>query len=138
MPGRGVFPMKVRTALPVETETIVRRTIGCAVAVHRALGPGFLERTYQEALCVELRSQVLRYEREKSVMIRYRGEAVGAHRLDLVVEGALIVEVKAVERLDRTHVAQVLAYLKATDLRVGLLLNFSGETLAGGIRRVVR
>ena len=138
MPSREGSLMKVRTDLPVETETIVRRTIGCAVAVHRALGCGFLERTYHEAMCVELRLQGLHYEREKPVMIHYRGEAVGAHRLDLVVEGLLIVEVKAVTQLDRTHVAQVLAYLKATDLRVGLLLNFSGDTLAGGIRRIVR
>ncbi len=135
---REVPSLRVATTLPAETERLVRETIGCAVAVHRVLGCGFLERVYHEALCVELRSRGLSYEREKPVTIRYRGDPVGGHRLDLVVERAVIVEVKAVERLDRIHVAQVLAYLKATDLRVGLLLNFSGETLAGGIRRVVR
>jgi GxxExxY protein len=126
------------TPLSIETESIVRRTIGCAIAVHRALGCGFLERVYHEALCVELRAQGLRYEREVPVTIRYRGEPVGGHRLDLVVERSVIVEVKAVEWLERVHVAQVLAYLKATDLRLGLLLNFSRETLAEGIRRVLR
>jgi len=133
-----VVMLRIPTSLPDGLEALVHTTIGCALEVHRELGPGFLERIYQEALCAELTARSIRFDREWPVTVMYRGHAVGGHRLDLVVERRLIVEIKTVDRLDRVHVTQLLSYLAATKLRVGLLMNFRAETLKQGIRRVVR
>ena len=103
------------------TETIIR----CVVEVHRALGPGFLESIYRNSLLIELRREGLAVETEKEVAVRYRGEEVGCHRLDFLVEGRVVVELKTGEDLSTAHYAQVRSYIKATGLRVGLLVNFS-------------
>jgi GxxExxY protein len=113
------------------------RIIGCAIAVHQELGPGFLESVYQRALAIELRLAGIEFESEQAIPVSYRGQRVATHRLDLIVGGRIIVETKSVDRLDETHVAQVLSYLKATRLRVGLILNFRAVHLRRGIRRVV-
>jgi len=96
------------------TEQIVREIIGAGVAVHRELGPGFIETVYGRALILELGHRSLRSEVEKPVQIHHRGELVCSHRLDLVVEGVVVVEVKAVRKLRRIHHAQILSYLKAS------------------------
>lgn len=124
------------TASAPEVE-LTGRIIGCATAVHRELGPGFLESIYQRALGIELRLAGLDFESEKLVRVSYRGHHLAMHRLDLVVANRVIVETKSVEHLDDAHVAQVLSYLKATGFRVGLLLNFRASQLRRGIRRVV-
>jgi GxxExxY protein len=111
------------------------RLIGAAVAVHTALGPGFLEGIYQRALETELHAQHIWFERQIEVAVRYRGQVVGLHRLDLVVEGSIVVELKAVSAVTEAHLAQLRSYLKATESRVGLLLNFNTPVL--GVRRVV-
>ena len=111
--------------------------IDCALAVHRSLGPGFIESVYHNALCLELQSRDIPFETERTVAVRYREKTVGIHRLDLVVNGAVVVELKAVKCLDAAHHAQVLSYLKATGYRVGLLMNFGGATLGQGLRRIV-
>jgi GxxExxY protein len=95
--------------------------------VHRALGPGFLESVYRRALVVELECAHLSVEVEKEVVIVYKGREVGRHRLDLIVENSVIVELKTVEELSRAHYAQVRSYLKATGLCIALLVNFSKE-----------
>jgi GxxExxY protein len=110
-------------------EALSKRIIGAAIEVHRELGPGFLESIYEEAFKVELSEQRLRYESQKEVKIEYLGVEVGVHRVDLVVEDKIIVELKAVRELTDAHFAQILSYLKATGLKVGLLLNFSRPTL---------
>jgi GxxExxY protein len=110
-------------------EALSKRIIGAAIEVHRELGPGFLESIYEEAFKVELSEHGLRYESQKEVKIEYLGVEVGVHRLDLVVEGQIVVELKAVGELTDIHFAQILSYLKATGLKVGLLLNFSKPTL---------
>lgn len=129
--------LRVKTTLPDEVETAARKTIGCALRVHRELGPGFKETVYHEALCLELDSEEIPFEREKKVVVRYRHWTIPGHRLDLVVAGVLIVELKAVKKLKELHARQVLSYLKATDLRLGLLINFNTQVLKAGIRRVV-
>jgi GxxExxY protein len=117
-------------------DPLTERIIGCAIAVHRALGPGLLEATYQEALCIEFDDERLRFSRQVSVPITYRGRLIGEYRPDLVVEGTVVVEIKSVERLIGLHQAQLLAYMRILGLPVGLLINFNGETLRSGVRRL--
>jgi GxxExxY protein len=115
-----------------------RRVIGCAIEVHRRLGPGLLESAYRDALVIELRLAGFDVQKERRVAIEYRGEPIGnAFRLDIVVEGQLVVEVKAVERIHRVHVAQVLTYLKLANLPCGLLMNFNVTALRLGVKRLL-
>jgi GxxExxY protein len=114
-----------------------RRVIGAAIEVHRALGPGFLESVYEEALAVELEIRGVAFRRQVPVELDYKGRRIGLARLDLLVEERLVVELKAADRLAPVHLAQVLSYLKATRLRHGLLLNFNVPALRLGIQRVV-
>lgn len=116
-------------------EGLSKKIIGAALEVHRELGPGFLENIYEEALKVDLTEHSLNFECQKEIKIEYLGVAVGTHRLDLVVEGKIIVELKAVNEIADVHLAQLRSYLKATGLKVGLVLNFAKPTLQ--IRRVV-
>jgi GxxExxY protein len=105
--------------------------------VHRQLGPGLLEATYEEALCLELTDENVSFIRQASVPIYYKGHLIGEHRPDLVVEDRVVVEVKSVDRLIGVHQAQLLAYMRLLKKPTGLLLNFNGEVLRTGIRRVV-
>jgi GxxExxY protein len=116
---------------------LTERIIGCALEVHRRLGPGLLENVYESALCIELRVNELAFTRQCGIPLYYRGELISEHRPDLIVEGRIVVEVKSVEKLAPIHWAQVLTYLRVTGLNVGLLLNFNSPTLRAGIRRVV-
>jgi len=109
--------------------------IGAAIKVHKELGPGFLESIYEEALKVELSKNELDFASQMEVQIEYLGVPVGLHRLDLLVQNEVIVELKAVKELADIHFAQLRSYLKATGMNVGLLLNFSKPTLE--VRRVV-
>jgi GxxExxY protein len=118
-------------------DLITERVIGCAIEVHRTLGPGFHESIYEKALCLELERRGIRFLRQVPIAVAYKGDLVGELRLDLMVEDAIIVEVKAVERFDPIHSAQLASYLKATGRRVGLLINFNVRVLKAGIRRVV-
>lgn len=107
-----------------------------AIAVHRSIGPGFLEAIYEEALCVEFDRRRIDYQRQLPVRIRYEGVPVGLYRLDLVVEGKVVVEVKALNAIDSAHLAVTLAYLKATRLQIGLVVNFGCSVMRS--RRVFR
>lgn len=118
-------------------DALCRRVIGAAIEVHRLLGPGFLESVYEEALCVELLLQDIRFARQVPVGVAYKGETVGEARIDLLVDDRLVVELKAVETLAPIHVAQVISYLKATRLTLGLLITFNVTILPRGIKRVV-
>jgi len=111
--------------------------IQAAIEVHRTLGPGFLETIYEEALAVELGKRDIPYSRQFSVAVNYKGQCVGEHRLDLFVENALVVEIKAVADLLPIHSAQVLSYLKALDRPLGLLINFNMPVLVDGVKRVI-
>ena len=127
----------LRTGTIAPDDPLTRRIIGCAVEVHQQLGPGLLEGTYEEALCLELHDQGLSFQRQTRVPIYYKGHLIGEHRPDLVVEDRVVVEVKSVDRLIGVHQAQLLAYMRLLKMPVGLLLNFNGEVLRTGIRRLV-
>ncbi len=116
-------------------EPLSARIIEAAIAVHKALGPGFLETVYHKALRVALESRGIPYENQKEVRVRFEGVDVGIHFLDLLIEQQIVVELKAVKTIEEIHFAQVKSYLKATGLRVGLLLNFNAPTLV--VKRVV-
>jgi GxxExxY protein len=112
------------------------RVIAAAIRVHTELGPGFLEMMYEEALAIELATAGMAFERQKLLPVFYREHLVGEHRLDLVVEGKLIRELKAISQLERIHFAIVRSYLKASGLNDALLLNFASTRLV--IKRVGR
>ena len=112
-------------------------TIGCAIRVHRALGPGFLETIYRKAMYLELKASRLSFECERPVNVKYRGVEIRGQRADLIVEQAIVVELKAVVKLDEVHRAQLISYLRTTGLRGGLLINFRVAVLKRGLRRVV-
>ncbi len=112
--------------------------IGAAIEVHRTLGPGLLESVYEVALCEELRSRTVPFERQKSVAIRYRGIILDVGlRLDLLIGDELVVELKSVERIHELHEAQLLTYMRLAHKPVGLLINFDVPILKRGIRRFV-
>lgn len=116
-------------------EELTGRIIACAIEVHKALGPGFLESIYESALVIELRRAGLRVEQQKIIPLTYRGISIGEHRLDLIIEETIIVELKAISDLEDIHFAIVRSYLKATGLKHGLLLNFAKMPLT--VKRVI-
>ena len=99
--------------------------------------PGFLETIYQQALCLELHARGIRFDRERAVTVLYRGHAIPGQRIDLIVENAVLVELKATTRIDPILEAKVISYLRTTRLRLGLVLNFNCRTLKEGIKRIV-
>ena len=121
----------------MEIDKITERIIGCAIEVHRVLGPGLFETTYESALCIELELNGLEFVRQAPVPILYKERVVGDYRLDLLVEDQVVVEVKAVERFDPIFEAQVLTYLRGTGKRVGLLINFNSRLLKDGVKRFI-
>jgi GxxExxY protein len=132
--------MKRRDAESAENEhnVISRRVIGAAIQVHSALGPGLLESAYAACLATELRLQGIRFKREVPLPVGYKGVKIdNGYRIDFVVEGLIIVELKTVDRLHLVHLTQLLTYLRLADLRLGLLINFNVAVLRDGLRRVV-
>jgi GxxExxY protein len=123
--------------LPAYTEQLISEIIDAGVAVHRELGPGFVENVYRNAMCIEMTTRKLPFVTEKPFTVKYRSLSVAVHRVDLLVADQVIVELKAVRSLDEIHHAQLLSYLKATGIRAGLLMNFGGVTLRAGLRRVI-
>jgi len=119
------------------TNELAHAVIGAAIEVHRQLGPGFLESVYEEALSVELEDRQIPFERQMEISVPYKHRHIGVQRIDLLVGGSLIVELKAIEALAEIHRAQVISYLKATHLRLGLLINFNVPILKDGIQRIV-
>jgi GxxExxY protein len=123
----------------LEFDDLSRKVIGCAIEVHRNLGPGLLESVYRHGMAFELNAQGIGFESEKLVPIRYKqDERVGDLRLDLLVERELIVELKAVEGLSPVHEAQLLTYMKLAGVHTGLLINFNSRFLRDGLKRFVR
>ena len=111
--------------------------IGAGIEVHKILGPGLLESTYEECLCHELDLRKIPYERQKELPIEYKGVALDCgYRLDLVVADKLVIELKACESLQPIHEAQLLTYLKLTGIKLGLLINFNVPVLKQGIKRL--
>jgi GxxExxY protein len=133
----GAVTVAMVTLTP-EIEAIVTRIIGCAIAVHEAFGPGLLESVYHHCMQKELTAAGLSYKTEWRVPLFHRGQKVCSDlKLDLLVEDAVVVEIKSVDRIHPVHLAQVITYLKLANRPVGLLFNFNTTRLRnGGIRRV--
>lgn len=121
----------------VELNQLTDKVIGAAIEIHRALGPGYQESIYEEALVFELGRFGIKFERQKAFSVRYKEHVVGEGRVDLLVEKKLVVELKAVEKVQPVHRAQVISYLKATSCELGLLINFNENLLRSGVHRVV-
>jgi len=122
----------------VNENQLSREIIGAALEVHRALGPGLLESAYEECLAREFSIRGMAFERQVPLPVSYKGAAVDAgYRVDFVVSGLVIVELKAVDALLPIHAAQLLTYLKLSDKRLGLLINFNVVRLRDGLQRVV-
>src|ERR1041384_2411719 len=117
---------------------ITEKVIGAAIEVHRHLGPGLLESAYEECLCYELDQLGLRFQRQGHLPLTYKGiQLQCAHRMDLVVEDTVVVEIKATEDMPRLFSAQLLTYLRSAHKEVGLLINFNVPVLKDGLKRVV-
>ncbi len=116
---------------------LTEKIIGLAINVHRELGPGLLEATYEAAFCMELEAAGLRFRRQVVVPAFYKGRRIGAYRIDVIVEDSVVVEIKSAERLDPVFSAQLLTYLRVTAKKVGLLINFNSKLLTAGVKRYV-
>ena len=123
-PGKGL-----------EHAGLTNKIIGCAIEVHKKLGPGFLESVYENALIIELHKQNLKVQRQREVVIKYDEIEVGRHRLDLIVDDTIVVELKAVKNIEDVHFAIVKSYLKALGKEHGLIINFSKPVLE--VKRVI-
>jgi GxxExxY protein len=127
-----------KRAVLAKSDALSGRVLGCAIEVHRQLGPGLLESAYRTCLAYELQSAGLRFVAEKPIGLSYKGvELDCGFRIDLLVEDSLVIELKTVDRLLPVHSAQLLTYMKLANLRVGLLMNFQARVLRDGIQRLV-
>jgi len=131
------MPLLISSTLPEATEEVISEIIACALTVHRALGPGFLESIYATALSMELSLKGLPFERERAIWVNYRGTPIRGQRVDFIVADSVIVEVKAVARLEPIFQAKLISYLRTTGLRAGLLINFNSLLLKEGLKRIV-
>ena len=120
-----------------ELNQITEKIIGCAIEIHRELGPGLLESIYEPALCIEFDSIGLAYERQKSLPVIYKNKSLGNFRVDLVVDGSVALELKSVERYDPIFEAQLLSYMKLGKYKLGLLINFNSRLLKNRIKRFI-
>ena len=120
-----------------DVDRLASAVIGAAIEVHRHLGAGFLESVYQQSLAIELSARNIPFVREAPIGLQYKGHRVGEAKLDILVADRLIVELKAVEALFPIHHAQVMNYLRATNLSLALLINFNTLVLKDGIKRIV-
>src|SRR5262245_54795221 len=118
------------------SDELTENIIGAAIEVHRVLGPGLLESVYEEALCVEMQLRGISFQRQIDVDVNYKGHLIKGQRLDLLVAGEVIVELKSVTSLPDVAIAQALSYLKATGLKRALLINFGERKLVNGIKRI--
>ncbi len=122
----------------MEFDSLSNQVIGCAIEVHRNLGPGLLESTYERCLSYELKNASIKYETQKPIPIVYKDQQLeGGYRADIVVDDSLIIELKCVERILPIHEAQLLSYMKLGHFGVGLIINFNVKLLRDGIRRFV-
>lgn len=126
------YPEKDYPAAPLTEEILA-----AAIEVHKTLGPGFLERIYENALIVELEVRGHQVDQQIEVPVTYKGQLIGSHRMDLLVDKEVVLELKSVEALASVHAAQLRSTLKAAGKQVGLLLNFNQKTLTSGVKRVI-
>ena len=122
---------------PDQRDPLTEKIIGCAIEVHRVLGPGLLEASYEAALAIEFTAAKIAFQRQLVIPVFYKGQPIGEHRLDFLVEDAVVVELKSVERFDPIFEAQVLTYLRLSGKHRGLLINFHSRLLKDGVKRFV-
>jgi GxxExxY protein len=134
---RGGRNMAKYEPIPKEAERWGKALLDAAFEVHTTLGAGFLERVYEDALCYELALRRVPFERQKAVVVSYKDFQIGGQRLDLLIGGLVIAEIKAVDDIHPIHQAQLMSYLKATGLRLGFVINFNVPHLKEGIRHIV-
>ena len=127
----------IPSPLSDEVEALIHDTIGCCIAVHRALGPGLLESIYSRAVSLEFSAAGISFEREKAYPVMYRGQLLCEQHLDFVVGNQIVLEIKSIERLGSVHYSQLLNYMRVSKLRVGLLMNFNVAVLQDGMARKV-
>ena len=118
------------------SDEITEKIIGAAIEVHTELGPGLLESIYEEALCYEFKLQGIKYERQVAADVVYKGKVIKGQRLDLLVEKEVVVELKSQTKLQDLAISQTISYLKAANLKRGLIINFGEKRLVDGIKRV--
>ena len=116
---------------------ITEKIIGCAINVHRILGPGLLEKIYENALCVEFELNNIKFERQLIVPVMYKNRKIGEHRLDILVENEIVVELKAINEIHPIFEAQILSYLKMSGKKIGLIINFNNLLLKDGSKRII-
>lgn len=130
-------PAAQMTHDPAELDALTEKVIGCAIEVHRTLGPGMLESVYRECMIIEMLGQQLSVQSERHVPLEYKGQTIkGQLKLDRLVERCVVVELKSVDHLHPIHLAQVITYLKLTGYPAGLLMNFNSTTLRSGLKRL--
>jgi GxxExxY protein len=135
--GAFCAPSAGMNSMPQEIQQLTEKIIGCAIEVHRVLGPGLLESVYRECLLIELRREHLSVESERQIALDYKGHRIaGRLRIDLLVNECIVVELKAVDHLQAVCLAQVITYLKITGYPAGLLMNFNCTSLRAGLRRL--
>jgi GxxExxY protein len=120
-----------------EINAVTQRIIGCAIQVHRILGPGLLEAMYEAAMGIEFDDAGVKYDRQTRLPAYYKGRLLGEYRVDLVVENLVLVEIKSIDRLNPVFDAQLLTYLRRTGKRIGLLINFNSRLLKDGVKRMI-
>jgi len=136
--ARCAHEISMQSATGDGIDSLTERVIGCAIEVHRTLGPGLLESIYRDCLAIELNAQNLRVDTERRVPVIYKGHRIGAGlTVDLLVDERVIVEVKAVEQLHAVHSAQAITYLKLTGCPAAIVLNFNVTSLRTGLKRLV-
>jgi GxxExxY protein len=122
----------------MDINDLTGQIIGSAIEVHKALGPGLLESVYEECLCHELDLRGFSYKRQHAIPVQYKGAKLDCgYRIDLLVDNRVILELKSVDCLEPIHEAQILTYLKLTNLKVGLLINFNVPVLRDGVKRLI-
>lgn len=117
-------------------DDLTEKIIGAAIEVHRELGPGLLESIYEEALCYEFELQGIKYHRQKPADIIYKGKVIKGQKIDLLVENEVVFEIKSLSKMPEVTLAQTLSYLRATNLKRGLIVNFGEKRLIDGVKRV--
>jgi GxxExxY protein len=132
--GMRNFPVR---GVPENDDPLTRKIIACAIEVHKQLGPGLLEKLYREAMAIELELTGLKVETNVKIPVSYKGRLIGDYFIDLLVEDKVVLELKSVERHDPIFEAQILSYMKLTEKKVGLLINFNSKMVKDGIKRFV-
>jgi GxxExxY protein len=129
-------PQSHRVTEAPEINSLTERIIGFAIEIHRILGPGLLEATYEAAMCIELDAAGVKYQHEVRLPAYYKGRLLGEYRIDFIIEDLVVVEIKSVERMNPVFEAQLITYLRVSHKHLGLLINFNSRLVKDGVQRL--